>query len=140
VVQHVWSKMVHILFAYIWVRFGQKKRVKEIFCYMVFACSCSWNILVASSWKVHAFFPVVKEKKRPLWWPPKLHRYFTEVLHPYHDTYSIFRYFFDTISEVYQKYNKIKSRCLSDTLGYSIDTLSHENKEKKYDILVRELE
>jgi hypothetical protein len=44
---------------------GKKKRVKEIFCYMVFACSCSWNILVASSWKVHAFFPVVKEKKRP---------------------------------------------------------------------------
>jgi hypothetical protein len=31
--------------------------------HMIFACSCSWNI-VASSWKVHAFFSfILKEKK-----------------------------------------------------------------------------
>jgi hypothetical protein len=38
----------------------------------------------------------------------KLHRYFTEVPHLYRDTYLILRYFFDTVSEAYQKYNTIK--------------------------------
>jgi hypothetical protein len=54
--------------------------------------------------------------------PAKLHRYFTEVPHPYHDTYSIlFWYRIRDVSKIqYNKINKINH----DTYPIHSDTLS----------------